>query len=205
MILDPRREFKNLILKHYFFLVEIIVLVCVKCILLQLFTMLSTYRWTTIVTNVGVTVKRLSDTRWSTHYEAVKTVHANFKKLVDTTEELRDPTETVETRRAVQMLVSSCTYAVKMRRLLNDKRNEIVKLPLQFATNTCEEMDIPLLKRRTIRKKKMMSGEKAQYVPLTLNEELKRSMLEFIDRFYYQEIDTCCKKMESISAQFAVL
>ncbi|KAJ8885424.1 hypothetical protein PR048_011621 [Dryococelus australis] len=65
------------------------------------------------------------------------------------------------------------------------KINEIVKLALQFATKTCEEMDIPLVKRKTTREKKMISGEKAQNVPLILNAELKRSMwFEYIDRFF---------------------
>ncbi|KAJ8883046.1 hypothetical protein PR048_014885 [Dryococelus australis] len=61
--------------------------------------------WTIFVTNAGVTAKRLSDKRWSAHYEGVKAEYANFKKIVDAREELRDPTETVETRGAVQTLL----------------------------------------------------------------------------------------------------
>ncbi|KAJ8896795.1 hypothetical protein PR048_002140 [Dryococelus australis] len=175
-----------------------------------------------LVTNIGVTVKRLSDTRWSAHYEAVKAVHTYFKKIVDVIEELCDPVETVETRVAAQTLlpavcdfsflcflylwgnvleevnntqkylhnvgISFEKYVIKMRSLktfLKDKRNEIEKLTLQFATNTCKERDILLVKRRTIRENKIMSGEKAQNVPHTLNEELKRSMLlEFFERFF---------------------
>ncbi|KAJ8877274.1 hypothetical protein PR048_021728 [Dryococelus australis] len=66
---------------------------------------------------------------------------------------------------------------------LKDKINEIMKLALQFATNTFEEMDIPLMKIRILRKKKVRSGEKTQDVPVKLNEVMKRSMLEFIDMF----------------------
>ncbi|GBO21928.1 hypothetical protein AVEN_30548-1 [Araneus ventricosus] len=44
-------------------------------------------------------------------------------------------------------------------------------------------------KRRTVRRKKIMPGEKAAEEPLTLDQELKRSMLECIDRFQ-QEINT---------------
>ncbi|KAJ8884473.1 hypothetical protein PR048_016330, partial [Dryococelus australis] len=46
------------------------------------------------------------DTRWSAHYEAVKAVHSNFKKIVNATEELSDPTETVETRGAVKAVTA---------------------------------------------------------------------------------------------------
>lgn len=72
---------------------------------LYCFFSVSTHRWTILVNNAGVTVKRLSDTRWSAHYEAVKPVRANFKKIVDAIEELCDPTETVETRGAAQTLL----------------------------------------------------------------------------------------------------
>ena len=166
---------------------------------LYCFFSVSTHRWTILVNNAGVTVKRLSDTRWSAHYEAVKPVRANFKKIVDAIEELCDPTETVETRGAAQTLLPAvCDFSflcflyfwsnvleevnhtqkylqivgisfekcvIKMRSLkifLKDKRNEIVETALQFATNTCEGMDIPLVKRRSIRKKKTMPGEEAQ-------------------------------------------
>ncbi|GBM06889.1 hypothetical protein AVEN_147831-1 [Araneus ventricosus] len=68
---------------------------------------------------------------------------------------------------------------------------------------TCEEMDIPVVKRRTVRRKKIMPGEKAADEPLTLDQELKRSMLDCIGRFH-QEIDTRCEGMECISDRFAV-
>ncbi|GBO29955.1 hypothetical protein AVEN_159196-1, partial [Araneus ventricosus] len=65
----------------------------------------STRRWTILLTNAEVTVKRLSETRWSAHYEAVKPVFKCFKKTVDATEELYDALETIETRGAAQTLL----------------------------------------------------------------------------------------------------
>ncbi|GBN52526.1 hypothetical protein AVEN_244582-1 [Araneus ventricosus] len=53
---------------------------------------------------------------------------------------------------------------IKMRNLkvfLKDKRNDLVEEVLQFAKDTCDEMDIPVVKIRTIRRKKIMPGEKA--------------------------------------------
>ncbi|KAJ8884579.1 hypothetical protein PR048_016436 [Dryococelus australis] len=40
-------------------------------------------KWAILVINFGVTVNRLSDTGWSAHYEAVKSVQVNFKNIVD--------------------------------------------------------------------------------------------------------------------------
>ncbi|GBL87798.1 hypothetical protein AVEN_81391-1 [Araneus ventricosus] len=65
-------------------------------------------------------------------------------------------------------------------------------------------MGIPVVKTRTVSRKKIMPREKAADEPLTLDQELKRSMLECIDRFQ-QEIDTRCEGMECISDRIAVL
>lgn len=46
----------------------------------------STHRWDILLANVQVTVKRLAETRWSAHYEAVKPVFKCFKKIADTIE-----------------------------------------------------------------------------------------------------------------------
>ncbi|GBL84714.1 hypothetical protein AVEN_191158-1 [Araneus ventricosus] len=46
----------------------------------------STHRWTILLINVEVIVKRLSETRWSAHYEAVKPAFQRFKKIVDAIE-----------------------------------------------------------------------------------------------------------------------
>ncbi|GBN02904.1 hypothetical protein AVEN_249549-1 [Araneus ventricosus] len=51
---------------------------------------------------------------------------------------------------------------------------------------------------------KKLRRKKAADEPLTVDQELKKSMLRVIDRFQ-QEIDTRCEGMECISEQFAVL
>ncbi|GBL84715.1 hypothetical protein AVEN_191159-1 [Araneus ventricosus] len=87
---------------------------------------------------------------------------------------------------------------------LKDKKNYLVVEALKFAKDTCEEMDISVVKTRTVRRKKIMPVEKTADEPQTLDQDLKRSMLECIDRFQ-QEIDKRCKSIECISDRFAVL
>jgi len=67
----------------------------------------STHRWDILSETVGVTVKRLSGTRWSEHYNAVKPVMNNFQKLVIALEMLCDPSENVDTRGSAQMLIKN--------------------------------------------------------------------------------------------------
>ena len=64
----------------------------------------STNRWNVLVANVEATVKRLAETRWSAHYEAVKPVFKCFKKIFDIIENLCDSSETLDTRGAAQNL-----------------------------------------------------------------------------------------------------
>ncbi|GBN92584.1 hypothetical protein AVEN_44245-1 [Araneus ventricosus] len=87
--------------------------------------------------------------------------------------------------------------------LSKDKRKDLVEEELLFAKDTCEDMGIPVVKR-TARRKKIMPGEKAADEPLTLDQELKRSMLECIERFQ-QEIDTRCENIECLSDGSTVL
>ncbi|GBN92158.1 hypothetical protein AVEN_207947-1 [Araneus ventricosus] len=65
-------------------------------------------------------------------------------------------------------------------------------------------MVIPAVKRRTVRGKKIIPRRKAADDPMTVDQELKRSMLECIDRFL-QEIDTRCEGMGCVSDRFTVL
>nr|CAH7750126.1 unnamed protein product [Callosobruchus chinensis] len=208
---------------------------------LYVFFSASTHRWDILTANFEVTVKRLAETRWSVHYEAVKPVIKSFKKIVDVLEGLCDPAETIETRGGAQNLLPAiCDFSflcylclwnsvleevnhaqkylqtlgisfekclIKMRSLkiyLKDKRNDLVEKALTFSKELCREMDIPLLKRRHVRKRKLMPGEQTADEPLTLEQELKRSMLECIDRFH-QEIDSRCKGMETILLRLSVL
>lgn len=65
----------------------------------------STRRWEILMQHVGISVKRLSETRWSAHHEAIKPVMGNFEKLIEAVEELCQPDETVETRGAAHILL----------------------------------------------------------------------------------------------------
>ncbi|CAH2327032.1 zinc finger MYM-type 1-like [Pelobates cultripes] len=76
------------------------------------FFLVSTYRWELLMENLGVTVKTLSQTRWSAHYDAVKPVRANFEKLTSALEQLCNPKENVDTRGSAQMLLSAvCDFS----------------------------------------------------------------------------------------------
>lgn len=46
--------------------------------------------------SVGVSVKRLSETRWRAHHGAIKPPKNNFEKLVSTLEEMCDPSSSRE-------------------------------------------------------------------------------------------------------------
>ena len=81
---------------------------------------------------------------------------------------------------------------------MNDSRDGLAEKAMKFAKAICDEVGIPLAKRRNIKRKKLMPGEKAAREPLTLEEELKISILECIDTFK-REINTRCQSMEKIS------
>lgn len=201
----------------------------------------STHRWSILLKNVSVSVKRLSVTRWSSHFEAVKPVFNCFEKIVEAIEAMCDASETIETRGAAQILLPAiCDFSFlsflclwreileevddaqkylqirglcfekavfKMKSLklfLKDRRDDLVEKALNFGKETCEEMGIPIIKRRNYRKKKTMPGEMADDEPLSIEKEIKRSMLECLDRFSL-EISTRCEAMEAISERFAIL
>ena len=60
--------------------------------------------------------------------------------------------------------------------------NGLVKQCIERAIKICEEQEIPIEERR-IRRKKRMPGEYAEDVGLSAVEEIKRCMLEAVDRF----------------------
>ena len=53
----------------------------------------------------GLTMKRLSTTRWSAHADAVKSVIQKFNNIVEAIEALCDVEESVETRGAAHNLL----------------------------------------------------------------------------------------------------
>nr|XP_053646476.1 uncharacterized protein LOC128698304 [Cherax quadricarinatus] len=65
----------------------------------------STHRWDVLMDHTVVSLERLSTTRWSSHYNAVKPVAESFEKFVAVTEALCDPRENLDTRGAAQGLL----------------------------------------------------------------------------------------------------
>ncbi|GBN17135.1 hypothetical protein AVEN_248761-1 [Araneus ventricosus] len=86
---------------------------------------------------------------------------------------------------------------------LKDKRNDLVEEALQFAKDTYEDLGIPAVKKKNCQEEENYAGEKTADKSLTLDQELKRSMLECIDRFQ-QEIATLCEGMGCMSDRFAI-
>ncbi|CAN7946090.1 unnamed protein product [Ixodes hexagonus] len=71
----------------------------------------STHRWDLLISHTGVALKRLSATRWSAHYAAVKPVKEHFDELVAAMQALCEPQENVDTRGAAQcLLVTVCDF-----------------------------------------------------------------------------------------------
>lgn len=71
----------------------------------------STHRWDVLIAHTGMSLKRLSATRWSAHYTAVKAVKEKFEELVLTIEALCDPEENLDTRGSAQcLLVAVCDF-----------------------------------------------------------------------------------------------
>ena len=142
----------------------------------------STHRWDVLVETLGVTVKKLSQTRWSAHHEAVKPVMKYYEKLVKAVEKLCEPTENVDTRGSAEILWTNiCNFTFlaylhlwchvleevnhaqkylqikgitldksvqKLKTLklfLQENREEMVGSALDFATNTCNDLDLSLI------------------------------------------------------------
>ncbi|XP_040197560.1 zinc finger MYM-type protein 1-like [Rana temporaria] len=65
----------------------------------------STHRWDVLIHHTGVSVKRLSTTRWSAHHAAVKPVKEKFDLFVSAIEALCDTCENLDTRGAAECLL----------------------------------------------------------------------------------------------------
>ena len=65
--------------------------------------------------------------------------------------------------------------------LVND-RDALLKQSIETAIKICEKQEIPIEERR-VRRKKKMPGEHSEDVDLSAVEEIKRCMLETMDRF----------------------
>ena len=65
---------------------------------------------------------------------------------------------------------------------LINERDALVKQCIERAIKICKEQEMPIEERR-IRRKKRMPGENAKDVGLSAVQEIKRCMLEAMDRF----------------------
>ncbi|XP_043476438.1 zinc finger MYM-type protein 1-like [Leptopilina heterotoma] len=172
----------------------------------------STHRWDVLLNHCDCSVKRLSTTRWSAHYAAVKAVEENFDKVIAAIEELCDPQENVDTRGSAQSLLPAvcnftflcflyfwkevlkeidCTQvylqtkalsldkvAAKLellRLFVHEERNNVVDKSIDRALLTAEEYGLKT--ERRVRFRKRMAGEQANDAGLTLQAEIRRSMI----------------------------
>ncbi|XP_042203225.1 uncharacterized protein LOC121853277, partial [Homarus americanus] len=101
--------------------------------------------------------------------------------------------------------LEKCTVKLNgLKLFLRGQRNEIVERAIQYATTQCEEMGISMETRGRIRRKKMMPGEVARDAGLTMEEEMRRSMFECLDRFSL-ELDARSEAMDNILSIFAAI
>ena len=94
--------------------------------------------------------------------------------------------ESYDTQKCLQrkgLSLEECTHKMKaFIAFLINERDALVKQCIKRAIKICEEQEIPIEERR-IRRKKRMPGEHAEDVGLSAVEEIKRCMLEAMDRF----------------------
>ena len=172
-----------------------------------------------LLKHVPIVVKRVIDTQWSAHYEALKALQHYFLNVVSTLNELCDQNENIDTRGqargildAIQrfffvsflqfwmevlkesydtqkylqrrgLSLENCSHKMNVfiAFIVND-RDVLVKQSIETAIKICERQEIPIEERR-VRRKKMMPGGHAEDVGLSAVEEIKRCMLEAMDRF----------------------
>jgi len=85
---------------------------------------------------------------------------------------------------------------------LSTERSALIEKAVSFATQKCEELGIET--EKCIRRKKKLPGEAASDSRSSLEEEVRRSMCECVDRFH-QEIKTRFDDMKTICDTFAIL
>lgn len=67
---------------------------------------------------------------------------------------------------------------------LQNERGKIVERAINYATETCNDMDISIERRGRTKKKKTMPAEMTPDAGVTLTEEIQRAMFEGLDRFF---------------------
>ena len=87
-------------------------------------------------------------------------------------------------------------------KFLTDLRDCLVKGALDTALHTCAILDIPVVRR--ICKKRRMDREEAADAGLSFQDEIRREMMEIIDRLI-SEIQTRFQHLKSVNEKFAFL
>ena len=87
-------------------------------------------------------------------------------------------------------------------KFLTDLRDCLVKGALDTALHTCAKLDIPVVRR--ICKKRRMDREEAADAGLSFQDEIRREMMEIIDRLI-SEIQTRFQHLKSVNEKFAFL
>ena len=98
-------------------------------------------------------------------------------------EVLRESCDTQKYLQRKGLSLEDCTHKMKaFITFLNNERNALIKQCIEREIKICKEQEIPIEERR-IRRKKRMPGEYAEDIGLSVVEEIKRCMLEAMDRF----------------------
>ncbi|XP_047135467.1 uncharacterized protein LOC124812640 [Hydra vulgaris] len=166
------------------------------------------HRWEVLIKHTNISVKRLSTTRWSAHYNAVKPLQENFEKFIEAIEALCSTNENLDTRGAAESLLPATKglsldkVIIKIEALslfLNEERQNVVDKALNKALCVSKEHDIPIERRIRLRKK--MAGELICDTKLTIEEENKRTMYECIDCLNV-ELQARSKPLKNILGMF---
>ena len=86
-----------------------------------------------------------------------------------------------------------------LRQFLYEERDRLVDDAMFYATTKCEEMDISITRR--MRKKKRMYDEETGDKGNTLQEELRKDMLQVVDQLW-EEINHRFEQMHIINQRF---
>ncbi|KAJ8865687.1 hypothetical protein PR048_033207 [Dryococelus australis] len=81
----------------------------------------------------------------------------------------------------------------------------MVENALVYASDMCGRMEVPTARKGRRKCKKLMPGEKAVDVGLTLLEKLKRAMFECVDRFHTELHTRSPQTLEKVLSVFAVI
>ena len=119
-------------------------------------------------------------------------------------EVLRESCDTQKYLQRKGLSLEDCTHKMKaFITFLNNERNALVKQCIEKAIKICEEQEIPIEERR-IRRKKRMPGQYAEDIGLSAVEEIKRCLLEAMDRFR-SEVEKSFSKMCLLNKIFGYL